>query len=250
MVITMVTVRASLGMPRAGEDSVMVGVGTDDVETDTARSPTRPWTTDVLVLHSEPLAQAGIEQVLAGVPGVCLTFVGDSPRLALAAVDEAKSSLVVLDVDLRARTPIADVVAAFVARGVPVICLSTSGAPHALRTCLAAGSDALVSVHAPIDELVRALRAVLKGESWCSPDLAHALELNPPSVDLSEQQRRALVLYTSGLTMEVVARRMGVTTSTAKDYIDRVRVKYVRAGFASRTKIELYAAAQSQGLIA
>jgi DNA-binding CsgD family transcriptional regulator len=68
-------------------------------------------------------------------------------------------------------------------------------------------------------------------------------------VKLSEQERRALVLYASGLTQDVVARRMGITANTVKHYLDRVRDKYSNVGVRARTKLELHAVARAEGLL-
>jgi DNA-binding NarL/FixJ family response regulator len=68
-------------------------------------------------------------------------------------------------------------------------------------------------------------------------------------VALSEQERRAMVLYASGLKMRAVARRMGVTEGTAQEYIKRVRQKYDRAGVPLPTKTDMYRVARDEGLV-
>lgn len=69
------------------------------------------------------------------------------------------------------------------------------------------------------------------------------------SPSLSRQEREALGLYLSGLTMDAVARRMGIATCTAKQYIDRVRAKYDVAGQRVRTRHQLFLAAHRDGLL-
>ena len=89
----------------------------------------------------------------------------------------------------------------------------------------------------------------MSGGTWISPDLAGVLVKAEQSIGLTEREQRALVLYASGMTLDMVANRMGVTTNTVKYYLDRVRKKYLEAGISARTKVELNAAARSQGLI-
>jgi DNA-binding NarL/FixJ family response regulator len=55
------------------------------------------------------------------------------------------------------------------------------------------------------------------------------------------------VLYASGMTQQMVARRMGIAPSTVKHYLDRVRQKYTDAGLVARTKLELHAIARREG---
>ena len=49
--------------------------------------------------------------------------------------------------------------------------------------------------------------------------------------------------------MTAVARRLEISPHTAKEYLDRVRAKYAAVGREARTRTELYAAAQSDGLL-
>ncbi|MCB0922804.1 MAG: hypothetical protein KDC08_13465, partial [Actinobacteria bacterium] len=72
---------------------------------------------------------------------------------------------------------------------------------------------------------------------------------SPSLPDLSGQELRALQLYAQGLTLKAVARRMSVSQNTAKEYLDRVRAKYLATGRAARTKAELQAAAREDGLL-
>lgn len=65
---------------------------------------------------------------------------------------------------------------------------------------------------------------------------------------LSLREREALTLYTSGLPLKSVARRMTVTEYTAKEYLKRVRRKYGEAGRPANTKLELFWRAVEDGL--
>jgi DNA-binding NarL/FixJ family response regulator len=93
-------------------------------------------------------------------------------------------------------------------------------------------------VHAAASALV--LGGEVRSGGTASPALSPAL---------SPQERRALVLYASGLPMKSVARRLGISFETAKCYVDRVREKYERAGREARTKIELRQRAVEDGLL-
>lgn len=56
---------------------------------------------------------------------------------------------------------------------------------------------------------------------------------------LSEREKSVLIAYTSGLTLDAVARRVGVRPSTAKTYLERVKAKYREVGRPAYTKLEL-----------
>jgi DNA-binding CsgD family transcriptional regulator len=73
---------------------------------------------------------------------------------------------------------------------------------------------------------------------------------NFPVVYLTRQERQALALYASGLTMYSVARRMEIQPSSAATYIKRIRKKYAAAGLPLPSKVDLHRAAKELGLIA
>ena len=95
-----------------------------------------------------------------------------------------------------------------------------------------------------------AIEAALRGEKYTSAEAAAAMLADSDSlVDLSDQERRAMVLYASGLKMRAVARHMGVSESTAREYIRRLRAKYEKAGAPLPSKTELYRMAQREGIL-
>jgi len=56
-------------------------------------------------------------------------------------------------------------------------------------------------------------------------------------------------MYASGLPMKSVARRMGISPETVKDYLMRVRRRYEEVGRPAATKTELYFRAVEDGLV-
>lgn len=70
-----------------------------------------------------------------------------------------------------------------------------------------------------------------------------------PKPRLSDRERNVLVLYVSGLKMTSVARRLDISPHTAKEYVDRVRGKYVAVGRPAPTKVDLHREAMRDGLI-
>lgn len=182
--------------------------------------------------------------------GVEVVYAGDSIDEAAATIETQGADLVILDLDLNdGRSPVANV-AAMADLGVPVIVVSALGDPATIRACLAAGVVGYVSKQAKPDEVVEALRSALRGGQPMSPEVASALLIQPDDqLNLSEQERRAMVLYASGLKMESVARRMNVSRTTAEEYIKRVRAKARKAGTPLPTKTDMYRLAQRTGML-
>lgn len=204
-----------------------------------------------ILLEDHPLVLESLRtQIVQHLPGAEFVYAGASIEEALAAHGTAPARAAIVDLDLGDdRSPI-DVVTALVEVSVPVLVVSAMGDPSVVQQVMFAGADGFVSKRAEITQLGEAIDAVLRGESYVSPELAGAMVSRPASaVTLSEQEQKALVLYASGLKLESVARRMNVAPSTVKSYLDRVRDKYREAGIEARTKTSLYKVARDEGLI-
>jgi DNA-binding NarL/FixJ family response regulator len=159
--------------------------------------------------------------------------------------------LVIVDLDLGDNKTPAMVVSKVAETGVRVLVLSASTDSADVLSALSAGAIGYITKHASSEELTEAIvDAIEKNEVKISPYVAGALaEISQDSVRLSAQEKRALVLYASGLKLEAVARRMNIAPSTAKQYIDRVKSKYQQQGRAVHTKTDMYRAAKDAGFL-
>ena len=205
----------------------------------------------LMILEDHPLVREAMESMLVPSMGdIEMAYNGDSIDEALVCIAESSVDLVILDLDLNnGRSPLENL-DAIVSTGTAVIVISALGDPATVRACITAGALGFVSKQAKPSEIVQALKAALRGEPTLSSDVAVALVSAPPShLDLSDQERRAMVLYASGLKMEAVARRMNIARSTAEEYIKRVRVKARKAGTPMPTKTDMYRVAQREGML-
>jgi two-component system, NarL family, nitrate/nitrite response regulator NarL len=170
---------------------------------------------------------------------------------ALLAGPGRHAHVVLLDLDLGDGTTVEENVAAIVAAGPAVLVLSASGRPPAVRAAIRAGALGYAVKNEPAAEIRAAITEVAAGRDWISPRLAYILATDdaPDRPALSEQERRALQLYATGMPMKSVARRMSISEETVKQYVQRVRQKYARAGRSAPTKLELYHRAVEDGHI-
>lgn len=205
----------------------------------------------LLIVEDHPLMrEAIVSRIAQALPEFDIVYSGDSVKVVLNTVQTLPGDCVILDLDLGDGTsPVANT-AQLVAADMRVLIVSAFADPASVRATLRAGALGFVSKAAPIDEFTACLHAVLAGEPYTSRDVAGMLYSDTTyAVSLSERERTAMVLYSSGLKMETVARRMGVKTSTAQEYIKRVREKYVRAGTPLPSKTDLYRQAREEGLV-
>ena len=203
-----------------------------------------------VIVDQHPLMVEGLKARLERMPtGAALHYAGPS---VFSAVQAARSmgcdcAIVDIEIDGPSRTP--DVITAFSMYGIPVLALAAQASRRGMEQAMIAGASAYVDKRSDPARIAAAVRAVLAGGTWVPDELEDHRSARACSITLSVQEERSLVLYASGMTLETVARRMGIAPSTVKHYLDRVRQKCAEAGLAARTKIELHAVARSQGLL-
>jgi two-component system nitrate/nitrite response regulator NarL len=159
------------------------------------------------------------------------------------------AQVVLLDLDLGDGSSPEGNVSAIRAAGPAVLVLSASDRPHAVRAAIQAGAHGYALKSEPADQIRSAIKEVAAGGDWISSSLAYIFATDDAAdrPTLSHQETRALQLYATGLPMKSVARKMGISEETVKQYLGRVRQKYTLAGRAAPTKLELYHRAVEDG---
>jgi len=160
--------------------------------------------------------------------------------------------VVLLDLELGDALPPAVKIATLRMMGVATVVVSNYAEPALVRECLSAGALGFVPKSDEAAAILEAIRVAARGETYLSSAVAAALLVDDQTGTaprLSEQERRVLVLYASGLPMKSVARRLDVGYETAKSYLGRVREKYAECGREARSKIDLHRRAVEDGLI-
>lgn len=115
---------------------------------------------------------------------------------------------------------------------------------------LADGALCSVGAWEPVSEVRRAVAAAGAGTPWVSPGAAEAgAQVREVRSLLSRQEREVLRLYGADLPVKSVARRMGITVGTAKEYLKRMRAKLAVRGVAVGTKVDLRVLAEQLGLL-
>lgn len=202
------------------------------------------------------------ESVRLGVEAACVTdgepevvFSGSSVTEYVRwrrATSAPPVDVVVLDLTLGDGTTVTENVGRLVADGSSILVHSVADRPAAVREALVAGAIGVVSKSSPIGDVLGAIRAVAQGDPLHNVEWASAVEGDREFADaqLSARERDVLRLYAAGLPLKVVAERLGIAYSTAKENISRVRVKYVEVGRSASTKFDLMRRAIEDGLVA
>lgn len=161
------------------------------------------------------------------------------------------ADVAVLDLTLGDGTTVTENVTRLVADGSEVIIYSVADRPAAVREALLAGAAGVISKASPIDDVVGAIATVARGDVLNTVEWASAIEGDRAFADaqLSAREREVLKLYAAGLPLKIVAERLGIAFSTAKENITRIRVKYIEVGRPAPTKVDLLRRALEDGLL-
>lgn len=206
---------------------------------------------DLIVIDSQALVRAGLVSLIqAGLKDVNVCYAGASAHEGLRAAQANPGACVVI-CTRRYDTAGSEIetVTAFTRHGIPVLVLVDHPSIEGMEAALVAGARGYLGKDLDSQAFFNALSDLVAGRTCASTTQVYRDGPRSSQVHISNQERRALILYSSGLTQDAVARRMGIAPSTVKHYLDRVRAKYEEIGIRARTKLELHAIARSEGLL-
>lgn len=182
-----------------------------------------------------------------------LELVGNAPtvREAVSQINGRDCQVAVLDLSLADGSLVDENVRQLIACGCAVLICSIADRATLMRTALRAGAVAIVPKSQPMSYLVALVRLAAEGAILNNPETSAILDADVDFKDanLSPKERQVLSLYASGMSLKQVAAQLDVKQSSAKEHIDRVRVKYARLGREAHTKLDLYRLAIADGLI-
>lgn len=211
--------------------------------------------TRVAFIDDHESVRLGVEAACARVESFHVTFSGATVTSYLAwrrQSGERPADVVVLDLTLGDGTTVTENVTRLSHDGAAVVIYSVADRPDAVREALQAGAVGVISKAAPIADVLGAIATVARGDVLSTVEWASAIagDLAFADAQLSTREREVLKLYAAGLPLKLVADRLGIAFSTAKENITRIRVKYVEVGRPAPTKVDLLRRALEDGLIA
>jgi two-component system uhpT operon response regulator UhpA len=169
----------------------------------------------------------------------------ESSWASLMSGAEFPADVTVLDMQLGDGISIGTKVHALTAAGSQVVIMSRHSDPGSVHRALLSGALGFVAKNSSSLELVEAIHAAAEGRHHGHPVPSSDSEHLSPG--LGERERRAIVLYASGLSIPAVAERMSTTAETVKSYVKRARSKYRSAGIDVGTKFLLRCHAVREG---
>jgi DNA-binding NarL/FixJ family response regulator len=103
-----------------------------------------------------------------------------------------------------------------------MIALTTYGGDEDIRRALAAGVRSYLTKDVPHDELLKAIRAVHKGETYVPAALAAAVAAQGSHPELTERELQVLELIVRGLVNKQIAYSLNLAEYTVKNHVKSI----------------------------
>jgi len=162
----------------------------------------------------------------------------------------SRADVLVLDLNLDGTSAL-DRIAGLAASGRRVVVFSQDTDERTILAVMDRGALAYVAKHEGAEHFVDTIVAAAGDRPYVTPSAAGAMwaDESPSRPTLSDRERTALLLWFQGMSKASVASRMEISVHTANQYINRVRIKYAKAGRPGPTKAALLARAIEDELI-
>ncbi|MBC7724676.1 MAG: response regulator transcription factor [Burkholderiaceae bacterium] len=197
------------------------------------------------------------EAVRLGLKAACIDA-GFEFVVAAASVGEFVETLagrecdvVVLDLSLGDGSSVTDNVKRVQAIGAAVLIHSIADRVASVREALAAGAAGVIPKSSAMKTVMSAVETVAHGEVLNNLEWATAIDADSDfaKAQLGRREREILHLYASGFPLKLAAQQLGIGYSTAREYLDRIRMKYVEVGRPAPTKVDLLRRAVEDGIL-
>jgi two-component system, NarL family, nitrate/nitrite response regulator NarL len=204
----------------------------------------------VAIVDDHPVVLAGARAWFHGA-GITVTAAGGDPRIAWSP-EGLRADVVVLDLQLADWHTVSwDALTDLVAAGRRVVVYTMREDRETALRCLEAGCATFLTKAEGEEHLVAAVRAAAQDLPYVPPALAGAMSADDTAgrPRLTYREREVLLAWFQCESKQLVAVRCNLSPRTVEGYIDRVRVRYARAGRPAPTKAALVARALQDGLI-
>ena len=200
----------------------------------------------IAIVDDHAIVRAGLRQFFADQPDFAVVAEAANGRDALDIVRAGEIDVMVLDISMPEQNGV-DTLAAIMARSpdLPVLILSGFPEAHYATTLLRQGASGYLNKDCDPDEIVKAIRTVVRGRKYISASLAERLAEvliagadKPAHEQLSERELQVFLRLAQGETIGHLAQGLSLSVKTVSTYRSRVMDKM---GLASNSDLTYYA---------
>jgi two-component system invasion response regulator UvrY len=188
---------------------------------------------DIIVCDDHPVVREGLTRIMLANLEIGSVSEADNAQALLALVHERPCDVVLLDVGLPGRGGL-DVLRQVKQERprLPVLMVSVHPADQYAIRALRAGASGYLTKDLASDELVKAVRTVLSGHRYVTPDVAERLAdgLERPTGRaahelLSDREFEVLALLAAGQSVKQIAAELCLSYNTISTYRSRILTK-------------------------
>jgi len=205
--------------------------------------PDAGWT--VVLADDHPVVRAGLRILLQAQPSLkVVAEFADLPS-TVRGVPALRPDVLVLDLAMAGSSSLTAIPGLLASSpGLRLIVLTMHDEPGFAREALRLGAHGYVLKEAAADELVLAVRSVLRGTTYLQPSLgARLAKQDQPAGNLTDREREVLRLLATGHTNAEIARELFLSLRTVESHRGQIRAKL---NLETRAQINAYA--QEHGL--
>lgn len=192
----------------------------------------------VMLVDDHAIVRAGLRAVLGAVPGMTVVGEAEGGNAALKLLADTPADVVVMDLSMSDGDGIT--ATRSITRdggcGARVLVLTMHGEESYLEPVLAAGASGYLVKSTADRELVEAVRAVARGETYVRPAAARALAQGARGREeraaererfekLTEREREVMQLIAEGYTAPQIGEQLSISPKTVDTYKQRVNDK-------------------------
>jgi two-component system, NarL family, invasion response regulator UvrY len=187
----------------------------------------------VLIIDRQPLAKEGLKRVMSETFGQVHFAEAEDPEKAIKLIRQRKWDLIILDFPFPTSRGLELLKEIREANSkAPVLTLGNYPEELSAKWALRAGATGFISKNAPVEELATALRKVIAGRRYLSPELAERLTWNlvkdspmAPHEKLSQRELEVLRMIAQGKTVTDIANELALSVKTISSYRARILEK-------------------------
>jgi DNA-binding NarL/FixJ family response regulator len=178
----------------------------------------------ILLVDDHALFRAGLRMLLATIGRQVTCLETDSVAAALALIAaHPDTELCLLDLMLKNESGFGAIqIIKDAAPQVAVVVVSGAEDSSSIRNCIDAGAMSFIPKSVTPEVLTQALQYVLSGAVYLPEQVVTALDQLPQRPQLTQRQQQVLQALSRGLPTKSIARELGLSEHTVKDYIASV----------------------------
>lgn len=199
-----------------------------------APAPEKTKRKQIMVVDDHPMTRAGVAQLIGRQPDWEVCAEASNPAEALERLSKSKPDLLLTDISMPGRSGvefIKDVLA--MREGLPVLVVSMHDEIIYAERAIRAGARGYIMKEAGGDRLIAAIRQVLGGQVYVSPEMSSRIlnnlsggkprSSNSPIEKLSDREFEVFQLIGQGKSTREVAKHLGLSPKTVD--VHRANIK-------------------------